>query len=36
VCCNLAPVNRSSNYVGLRETLEGPAAMLALLRARIS
>ena len=23
--CNLAPVNRSSNYLGLRETLEGAA-----------
>ena len=30
--CNLAPVNRSSNYLGLRETLEGAAEMLAMLR----
>ena len=32
VSCNLAPVIRASNYVGLRETLEGAAEMLALLR----
>jgi 5,10-methylenetetrahydromethanopterin reductase len=32
VSCNLAPVRRSSNYVGLRETLEGAAEMLALLK----
>ena len=32
VSCNLAPVIRSSNYVGLRETLEGAAQMLALLK----
>jgi 5,10-methylenetetrahydromethanopterin reductase len=32
VSCNLAPVVRSSNYLGLRETLEGAAEMLALLR----
>jgi 5,10-methylenetetrahydromethanopterin reductase len=31
VSCNLAPVIRGSNYVGLRETLEGAAEMLALL-----
>ena len=30
--CNLAPVNRSSNYTGIRETLAGAAEMLALLR----
>ena len=30
--CNLAPVNRDSNYLGLKETLEGAAEMLALLR----
>lgn len=33
VSCNLAPVNRDSNYLGLRETLEGAAQMLMLLRA---
>ncbi len=32
VSCNLAPVNRDSNYLGLRETLEGAAEMLALLQ----
>lgn len=32
VSCNLAPVNRASNYVGLRETLEGAAEMLRMLR----
>jgi 5,10-methylenetetrahydromethanopterin reductase len=32
ISCNLAAVNRSSNYLGLRETLEGAAEMLALLR----
>lgn len=32
VSCNLAAVNRDSNYLGLRETLEGSAEMLALLR----
>ena len=32
VSCNLAPVSRTSNYVGLRETLEGAAEVLALLR----
>jgi 5,10-methylenetetrahydromethanopterin reductase len=32
VSCNLAPVNRSSNYTGLRETLEGAAEMLTLLK----
>ena len=32
VSCNLAPVIRSSNYVGLRETLEGAAEMLAMLK----
>ena len=30
--CNLAPVNRDSNYQGLRETLEGAAEMLAVLK----
>ncbi len=32
VSCNLAPVIRSSNYLGLKETLEGAAEMLALLK----
>jgi 5,10-methylenetetrahydromethanopterin reductase len=32
VSCNLAPVNRASNYLGLKETLEGAAEMLTLLR----
>ena len=32
VSCNLAPVIRSSNYAGLRETLEGAAEMLGLLQ----
>ena len=32
VSCNLAAVNRRSNYLGLKETLEGAAEMLALLR----
>jgi 5,10-methylenetetrahydromethanopterin reductase len=30
--CNLAPVNRASNYLGFKETLEGAAEMLALLK----
>lgn len=29
--CNLAPVNRASNYLGLKETLEGATEMLRLL-----
>jgi len=32
VSCNLAAVNRPSNYLGLRETLEGAKEMLALLK----
>ena len=32
VSCNLAPVNRASNYLGLKETLDGAAEMLALLK----
>jgi 5,10-methylenetetrahydromethanopterin reductase len=32
VSCNLAAVNRASNYLGLKETLEGAKEMLALLR----
>jgi 5,10-methylenetetrahydromethanopterin reductase len=32
VSCNLAAVNRDSNYLGLRETLEGAAEMLTLLK----
>lgn len=32
VSCNLAPVLHTSNHLGLRETLEGAAEMLALLR----
>jgi alkanesulfonate monooxygenase SsuD/methylene tetrahydromethanopterin reductase-like flavin-dependent oxidoreductase (luciferase family) len=32
VSCNLAAVHRDTNYLGLRETLEGAAEMLALLR----
>jgi len=33
VSCNLAPVNRGSNYIGMRETLEGATEMLDLLMA---
>jgi len=32
VSCNLAAVNRESNYAGLRETIEGAAEVLSLLR----
>jgi alkanesulfonate monooxygenase SsuD/methylene tetrahydromethanopterin reductase-like flavin-dependent oxidoreductase (luciferase family) len=32
VSCNLAAVNRDSNYRGLRETIEGAAEVLSLLR----
>ncbi len=32
VSCNLAPTNQASNYLGLKETLEGAAEMLALLK----
>lgn len=32
VSCNLAAVTRESNYLGLRETIEGAAEVLALLR----
>ena len=32
VSCNLAPVIGSSNYIGVRQTLEGAAEMLALLK----
>jgi len=32
VSCNLAAVNRESNYLGLRETIEGAAEVLSLLR----
>jgi 5,10-methylenetetrahydromethanopterin reductase len=32
VSCNLAPVIRATNYIGLRETLEGAAKMLTLLK----
>jgi alkanesulfonate monooxygenase SsuD/methylene tetrahydromethanopterin reductase-like flavin-dependent oxidoreductase (luciferase family) len=32
VSCNLAAVNRASNYLGLKETLEGAKEMLELLR----
>jgi alkanesulfonate monooxygenase SsuD/methylene tetrahydromethanopterin reductase-like flavin-dependent oxidoreductase (luciferase family) len=32
VSCNLAAVNRDSNYLGLRETIEGAAEVLSLLR----
>ena len=32
VSCNLAPTNRQSNYLGVKETLDGAAEMLALLK----
>jgi len=32
VSCNLAPTNRESNYLGVKETLDGAAEMLALLK----
>jgi alkanesulfonate monooxygenase SsuD/methylene tetrahydromethanopterin reductase-like flavin-dependent oxidoreductase (luciferase family) len=32
VSCNLAAVRRASNYLGLRETLEGSAEVLSILR----
>ena len=32
VSCNLAPVIRDSNYLGLKETLDGASEMLTLLR----
>jgi 5,10-methylenetetrahydromethanopterin reductase len=32
VSCNLAAVRRASNYLGLRETIEGSAEVLSLLR----
>jgi hypothetical protein len=32
VSCNLAAVRRESNYLGLRETIEGSAEVLSLLR----